>query len=117
MDTWVEPFYFDFHKDNLLIMLRFPTRIIRPVLIFGFFTFVYYQLLPHGDRTWQLDSSSVFTPKERADYIRTAFIHGWESYMKYASPHDTLKPLTKDYDDRRYVSHFRWSFLPFLTAF
>ncbi|KAH7113246.1 alpha-1,2-mannosidase [Dendryphion nanum] len=44
---------------------------------------------------------SLTDPEDRAEFIRDAFISGWEAYKKHAFPHDTLRPLTNGYYDDR----------------
>lgn len=41
------------------------------------------------------------TDASRADAIKEAFRHSWDSYYKYAFPHDSLKPLDKSFADDR----------------
>lgn len=36
---------------------------------------------------------------ERADAVRGAFLHAYESYLAHAAPHDELRPLTKGHID------------------
>jgi mannosyl-oligosaccharide alpha-1,2-mannosidase len=50
-------------------------------------------------------SNSVKTPgdAQRAAAIVDAFRFSWDKYEKYAAPHDTLLPVSKTYEDDRYV--------------
>ena len=36
----------------------------------------------------------------RAEEVKQAFLHAHRGYMKFASPHDELVPLTDDYVDK-----------------
>ena len=37
--------------------------------------------------------------REAAASVKRMFYHGYDSYMKYAFPHDELKPISKTYTD------------------
>ena len=37
--------------------------------------------------------------REAAASVKRMFYHGYDSYMKYAFPHDELKPISKSYTD------------------
>lgn len=50
-------------------------------------------------RAFQAPKYSV--NKDRGDAVKEAFDFAWNGYMKYAFPHDTLKPVDNTYTDDR----------------
>ena len=75
----------------------FRLRSARETIIFCCFIFLLW--LQFRDNEEDLDS--LVDAEDRADYIRDAFLFGWDGYKTHAFPHDTLLPLTDSfYDDR-----------------
>ena len=70
------------------------------------FTFLFPEEAPELIAS-KLEQSShlVKTPgdAERAAAVINAFRFSWDKYEKYAAPHDTLLPVSKSYEDDRYV--------------
>ena len=42
---------------------------------------------------------SAAARREAQATVKRMFYHGYDSYMKYAFPHDELKPITKSWTD------------------
>ncbi|KAJ3533273.1 hypothetical protein NM208_g2554 [Fusarium decemcellulare] len=55
----------------------------------------------HSTPDTQLASIKTSGDAQRAAAIVDAFRFSWDKYEKYAAPHDTLKPVTKTYEDDR----------------
>jgi mannosyl-oligosaccharide alpha-1,2-mannosidase len=51
----------------------------------------------------QSQSPKLSGDAQRAAAIVDAFRFSWDKYEKYAAPHDTLLPVSKKYEDDRYV--------------
>jgi hypothetical protein len=65
--------------------------------------FIFWRVFSFGaNRGTFTASHDLWTRKQRANAIRTAFVHGWQGYNSYAFPHDTLKPLTNASLNDRY---------------
>ncbi|XVF50267.1 hypothetical protein PTKIN_Ptkin04bG0082600 [Pterospermum kingtungense] len=47
----------------------------------------------------QLDSRWAAKKRQMREKVRKMFYHAYENYLKYAFPHDELKPLTKSFTD------------------
>lgn len=43
---------------------------------------------------------------ERAEAVKATFQRSWDGYYEFAFPHDTLKPISKTFEDDRFVSIF-----------
>lgn len=80
-----------------------PFRFARIAFILVLVFFAYYWLFGWEVQYHPPDGSALVAPKDRAQFIRDAFIHGWNGYAKYAYPHDVLQPLTHGSLDNRYV--------------
>jgi hypothetical protein len=77
------------------------SRFARIGFVLGCIFLVYYQLF--GEEQYiPPDGSSLTEPKDRAAFIREAYIHGWNAYAKHAYPHDVIQPLTRGWQDNRY---------------
>jgi len=64
------------------------------------FLFLWYTFLSRAT-VGSVSSHVVTEPKDRAAFIREAFVYGWRGYKKHAYPHDMLKPLSRtSLDDR-----------------
>ena len=69
------------------------------------FTFLFTEPSHPSQPKLEDTSNLVKTPgdTQRAAAIVDAFRFSWDNYEKYAAPHDTLLPVSKGYEDDRYV--------------
>jgi mannosyl-oligosaccharide alpha-1,2-mannosidase len=46
-------------------------------------------------------AASYVAHQDRLDGVKEAFQRSWDGYYKYAYPNDSLKPISKSYDNDR----------------
>ena len=57
-----------------------------------------------GVATTALAAPSYQAHPERASAVQATFQRSWDGYYEYAFPHDTLKPISKTFEDDRSVT-------------
>jgi mannosyl-oligosaccharide alpha-1,2-mannosidase len=78
-----------------------PFRFARIAFVLTLVIFAYYWLFKWEVQYHPPDGSALAAPKDRAQFIRDAYIHGWNGYAKHAYPHDVLQPLSHGALDNR----------------
>lgn len=57
-----------------------------------------------GSASYAIAQPSYVSHPERADAVKAAFQRSWDGYYQYAFPNDTLRPISKTYQNDRYVN-------------
>jgi hypothetical protein len=70
--------------------------------IFAAILFIFWHVFSFtGERRQSAASHEMWDREQRANFIRSSFMDGWNGYKENAYPHDMLKPLTNaGLDDR-----------------